>query len=87
MIYLLDTGPLVAAFRRPQDKDPLTCGPAKLLRSLPSTLARCLRVRTTIRGNSKAADDCRSPKRFAPSQPVRRGASFWTAAVVCRFGG
>ena len=35
MIYLLDTGPLVAAFRRPEDKDPFTIWAAKLVRSLP----------------------------------------------------
>ena len=34
MIYILDTGPLVAAFRRPEDKDPFTPWAAKPVRSL-----------------------------------------------------
>ena len=34
MIYLLDTGPLVAAFRRPAAKDPFTPWAARLVRSL-----------------------------------------------------
>ena len=41
MIYLLDTGPLVAAFRRPEDKDPFTPWAAKLVRSLPYPLFTC----------------------------------------------
>ena len=38
MIYILDTGPLVAAFRRPTDGDPFTPWAAKLIRSLPYPL-------------------------------------------------
>ena len=41
MIYLLDTGPLVAAFRRPSDKDPYTPWAAKLIRALPYPLFTC----------------------------------------------
>lgn len=41
MIHLIDTGPLVAAFRRPEDKDPLTPWAANLLRSLPYPLFTC----------------------------------------------
>lgn len=33
MIYILDTGPLVAAFRRPEDKAPFTPWAGKLLLS------------------------------------------------------
>ena len=33
----------------------------------------------------KAPEDWRSPKRFACARPDRRRASFWTAAVLCRF--
>jgi uncharacterized protein len=46
MIYLLDTGPLVAAFRRPGDKDPFTPWAIKLLRSLPYPLFTCDAVLT-----------------------------------------
>jgi predicted nucleic acid-binding protein len=46
MIYLLDTGPLVAAFRRPQDKDPFTPWAARLIRSLPYPLFTCDAVLT-----------------------------------------
>jgi len=42
MIHLVDTGPLVAAFRRPEDGDPFTPWAAKLLRSLPYPLFTCL---------------------------------------------
>src|SRR5678815_2112582 len=46
MIYILDTGPLVAAFRRRQDKDPFTPWAANLLRSLPYPLFTCDAVLT-----------------------------------------
>jgi len=46
MTYILDTGPLVAAFRRPQDKDPFTPWAAKLVRSLPYPLITCDAVLT-----------------------------------------
>jgi predicted nucleic acid-binding protein len=46
MIYLLDTGPLVAAFRRPTDQDPYTPWAAKLIRSLPYPLFTCDAVLT-----------------------------------------
>jgi hypothetical protein len=46
MIYILDTGPLVAAFRRPEDKDPFTPWAAELLRSLPYPLFTCDAVLT-----------------------------------------
>lgn len=41
MIYIVDTGPLVAALRRPSDKDPYTPWAAKLLRTLPYPLFTC----------------------------------------------
>jgi uncharacterized protein len=46
MIHILDTGPLVAAFRRPEDKDPFTSWAAKLIRSLPHPLFTCDAVLT-----------------------------------------
>jgi predicted nucleic acid-binding protein len=46
MIHILDTGPLVAAFRRPEDKDPFTPWAAKLIRSLPYPLFTCDAVLT-----------------------------------------
>ena len=33
----------------------------------------------------KAAEDCRTPRRFARFRCVGRCASFWSAAVLCRF--
>ena len=65
MIYLLDTGPLVAAFRRPEDKDPFTPWAAKLLRSLPYPLFTCDAVLT------EAAHFLRSPAKLL--EAVRRG--------------
>jgi uncharacterized protein len=41
MIYLVDTGPLVAALRRASDHDPFTPWASKLLRSLPAPLFTC----------------------------------------------
>ena len=46
MIYLLDTGPLVAAFRRPSDKDPFTPWASRLIRSLSYPLFTCDAVLT-----------------------------------------
>jgi len=46
MIYILDTGPLVAAFRRPQDRDPFTPWASKLIRSLRYPLFTCDAVLT-----------------------------------------
>jgi predicted nucleic acid-binding protein len=46
MIYILDTGPLVAAFRRPEDRDPFTPWAANLLRSLRYPLFTCDAVLT-----------------------------------------
>jgi predicted nucleic acid-binding protein len=46
MIHLVDTGPLVAAFRRPQDRDPSTPWAARLIRSLPYPLFTCDAVLT-----------------------------------------
>jgi predicted nucleic acid-binding protein len=65
MIYILDTGPLVAAFRRPEDKDPYTPWAAKLLRSLPYPLFTCDAVLT------EAAHFLRSPAKLL--EAVRRG--------------
>jgi uncharacterized protein len=41
MIYLIDTGPLVAAFRRVSDRDPYTPWASRLLRSLPAPVFTC----------------------------------------------
>ena len=46
MIHILDTGPIVAAFRQPEDKDPFTPWAAKLIRSLPYPLFTCDAVLT-----------------------------------------
>jgi predicted nucleic acid-binding protein len=46
MIHIIDTGPLVAAFRQPEDKDPFTPWAAKLIRSLPYPLFTCNAVLT-----------------------------------------
>jgi predicted nucleic acid-binding protein len=46
MTHIVDTGPLVAAFRRPKDNDPYTPWAAKLLRSLPYPLFTCDAVLT-----------------------------------------
>ena len=46
MIYLLDTGPLVAALRPSSDQDPYTPWAAKLIRSLPYPLFTCDAVLT-----------------------------------------
>src|SRR6266704_5475659 len=35
----------------------------------------------------KAAEDCRTPRRFASSKDARNAARFWSAAVLCRFSG
>lgn len=51
----MDTGPLVAAFRRPQDQDPFTPWATKLIRSLPYPLFTCDAVLT------EAAHFLRSP--------------------------
>ena len=71
MIYLLDTGPLVAAFFQPEDKDPFTPWAAKLLRSLPYPLFTCDAVLT------EAAHFLRSPAKLV--EAVERG------LVVSRF--
>jgi hypothetical protein len=65
MIYLVDTGPLVAAFRRPEDRDPFTPWAAKLLRSLPYPLFTCDAVLT------EAAHFLRSPARLL--EAINRG--------------
>jgi uncharacterized protein len=46
MIYIMDTGPLVAAFRRPVHKDPFGPWAAKVIRSLPYPLFTCDAVLT-----------------------------------------
>ncbi len=65
MIYILDTGPLVAAFRRPEDKDPFTPWAARLVRSLPYPLFTCDAVLT------EAAHFLRSPAKLL--EAVQRG--------------
>ena len=65
MIYILDTGPLVATFRRPEDKDPFTPWAAKLVRSLPYPLFTCDAVLT------EAAHFLRSPAKLL--EAVQRG--------------
>ena len=46
MIHILDTGPLVAAFRSPADRDPYTRWAIKLIRALPYPLFTCDAVLT-----------------------------------------
>jgi len=46
MIHILDTGPLVAAFRRTENKDPFTPWATRLIRSLPYPLFTCDAVLT-----------------------------------------
>lgn len=46
MIHIIDTGPLVAAFRRPGERDPFTPWAAALVRSLPYPLFTCDAVLT-----------------------------------------
>src|SRR6266478_8663850 len=58
MIYILDTGPLVAALRRPEDGDAFTAWAAKLIRSLPYPLFTCDAVLT------EAAHFLRSPAKL-----------------------
>jgi len=65
MMYIVDTGPLVAAFRRPQDNDPFTPWAAKLIRSLPYPLFTCDAVLT------EAAHFLRSPEKLL--EAVERG--------------
>jgi predicted nucleic acid-binding protein len=71
MIHILDTGPLVAAFRRLQDKDPYTPWAASLIRSLPYPLFTCDAVLT------EAAHFLHSPDRLL--EAVERG------LIVSRF--
>ena len=65
MIHFIDTGPLVAAFRRPADKDPFTPWAAELIRSLPYPLFTCDAVLT------EAAHFLRSPAKLL--EAVERG--------------
>src|SRR6266436_1462934 len=65
MIHILDTGPLVAAFRRPEDNDPYTPWAARLLRSLPYPLFTCDAVLT------EAAHFLRSPAKLF--EAMKRG--------------
>jgi uncharacterized protein len=81
MIYLLDTGPLVAAFRRPEDKDPFTPWAANLLRSLPYPLFTCDAVLT------EAAHFLRSSSKLL--EAVERGllvSRFDTQTAAARLG-
>jgi len=65
MIHLLDTGPLVAAFRKPQDRDPFTPWASGLMRSLPYPFFTCDAVLT------EAAHFLRSPAKLI--EAVKRG--------------
>src|SRR3989442_5271754 len=65
MIHILDTGPLVAAFRRPEDEDAFTPWARKLIRSLPYPLFTCDAVLT------EAAHFLRSPAKLL--EAVTRG--------------
>jgi predicted nucleic acid-binding protein len=79
MIHILDTGPLVAGLRRPEDKDPYTPWAARLIRSLPYPLFTCDAVLT------EAAHFLRSPARLL--EALRRGllvSRFDTQAAVPR---
>ena len=65
MIYLMDTGPLVAAFRRPGDRDPFTSWARELVRSLPYPLFTCDAVL------AEAAHFLRSPAKLI--EAINRG--------------
>lgn len=65
MIYILDTGPLVAALRRPEDRDPFTPWAAQVIRSLPYPLFTCDAVLT------EAAHLLRSPAKLL--EALKRG--------------
>jgi predicted nucleic acid-binding protein len=65
VIYILDTGPLVAAFRKPNDKDPYARWAASLIRSLPYPLFTCDAVLT------EAAHFLRSPAKLI--EAINRG--------------
>lgn len=65
MIHIVDTGPIVAAFRRPADNDPFTPWAAKLIRSLPYPLFTCDAVL------AEAAHFLRSPARLL--EAMQRG--------------
>ena len=65
MIYLMDTGPLVAAFRRPGDRDPFTPWARELVRSLPYPLFTCDAVL------AEAAHFLRSPAKLI--EAINRG--------------
>jgi predicted nucleic acid-binding protein len=58
MTYLVDTGPLVAAFRPETDHDPFTAWAAPMIRSLPYPLFTCDAVLT------EAAHLLRSPAKL-----------------------
>jgi predicted nucleic acid-binding protein len=65
VIHILDTGPLVAAFRKPTEKDPYSRWAAALIRSLPYPLFTCDAVLT------EAAHFLRSPAKVI--EAVNRG--------------
>jgi len=65
MIYLMDTGPLVAAFRRPGDRDSFTPWARELVRSLPYPLFTCDAVL------AEAAHFLRSPAKLI--EAINRG--------------
>ena len=65
MIHILDTGPLVAAFRSPADRDPYTGWATKLIRALPYPFFICDAVLT------EAAHFLRSPAKLL--EAVERG--------------
>lgn len=65
MIYIIDTGPLVAAFRQKQDHDPYTPWATQLIRSLPYPLFTCDAVLT------EAAHFLRSPAKLLAA--MKRG--------------
>ena len=56
MIYIVDTVPLVAAFRRPGHKDPFTSWAANVIRSLPHPLFTCDAVLTEAAHFLRSAD-------------------------------
>jgi predicted nucleic acid-binding protein len=81
MIYIIDTGPLVAAFRRPAERDPFTPWATALVRSLPYPLFTCDAVLT------EAAHFLRSAR--ALLEAMERGllvSRFDTQASAARLG-
>jgi len=51
-----------------------------------NALVWCLGIPIIFPAGPKAAEDSRSPRRFASSGALEHASASWTAAVLCRFG-